>query len=406
MSRRFLWSLSLVALFLGTANVTRGEGGKEVEGKASESGSARAGNKGGTKAAARPLNLFWGDYDDDDRLDVLALVHGHSAHLLRNIGNGEFEDVTVKSGLLGFADEAFHAAWTDYDGDSLLDLFLSSYEGASHLLRQNVNGVFEEVTASSGLPSFAHVVNAEWIGLDGTGNPSLLMATLDGDRYFRNEGGTFTESTLVQGLPKVMGEASGPLTVGEARERMGFPRQAAARFSGANPGNGTVSNLISNCALGLDDLNAANPNLCIKANSKPTLGRLMPLNEFFFVQRLVAGGRVGIHTTSPHPGSIMDVNGRVRMTELQIPTGAFSGAILVSNAAGTAAWTAPPVGPTGPTGATGTAGSAGAAGATGATGATGTAGATGATATAVRDRSNAGGTGAAGTATERRWGDR
>ena len=50
--------------------------------------------------------------------------------LLHNRGDGTFEDVTVKSGLLSLHPTQT-AAWADYDGDGWLDLFVAHESGSA-----------------------------------------------------------------------------------------------------------------------------------------------------------------------------------------------------------------------------------------------------------------------------------
>ena len=75
------------------------------------------------------INLTHADYDNDGHPDVLVIRGGwlreaglHPESLLRNKGNGTFEDVTEAAGLLSFH-PTHTAAWADYDNDGLLDLF-------------------------------------------------------------------------------------------------------------------------------------------------------------------------------------------------------------------------------------------------------------------------------------------
>ena len=63
-------------------------------------------------------------------------------HLLRNVGDGTFEDVTSRSGLSD-SKAPNQALWTDFDGDGRLDLLLPSYEGATHLFRQTEQQTFD-----------------------------------------------------------------------------------------------------------------------------------------------------------------------------------------------------------------------------------------------------------------------
>ena len=80
------------------------------------------------------LNMIHADYNNDGHPDVLVLRGGwlrnHGGYpmsLLRNNGNGTFDDVTEEAGLLS-ANPTQTAAWADYDGDGLLDLFVGREE--------------------------------------------------------------------------------------------------------------------------------------------------------------------------------------------------------------------------------------------------------------------------------------
>ena len=127
--------------------------------------------------------LAWGDYDGDGDPDLfvvnesgpltlsadeLARSPAH-ARLFRNRGDGTFEDVTEAAGVavrgLGMG-----AAWGDYDGDGLLDLFVTRY-GTNLLFRNEGNGRFRDVSEET------HVRGAEgfWTGV------SLADYDRDGD---------------------------------------------------------------------------------------------------------------------------------------------------------------------------------------------------------------------------------
>ena len=71
--------------------------------------------------------------------------------LLRNNGNGTFEDVTEKAGLAGgHLDFCFGVTTGDYDSDGDTDLFICD-AGPNALYRNNGDGTFTEVTRGSGL---------------------------------------------------------------------------------------------------------------------------------------------------------------------------------------------------------------------------------------------------------------
>ncbi len=65
------------------------------------------------------------DYDADGHVDLLVTNYGEDI-LYRNNGDGTFADVTASSGIAG---NGWHtsAVWIDYDRDGQLDLFIASY---------------------------------------------------------------------------------------------------------------------------------------------------------------------------------------------------------------------------------------------------------------------------------------
>jgi hypothetical protein len=99
------------------------------------------------------------DYDNDGfqdiflvngtRLDGVTGTQAPTNHLYRNRGNGTFEDVTQKAGLV-------RTGWGqgvcagDYDNDGYEDIFVS-YFGANALYHNNGNGTFTEVAEKAGV---------------------------------------------------------------------------------------------------------------------------------------------------------------------------------------------------------------------------------------------------------------
>ncbi len=159
------------------------------------------------------LNLVQADYDNDGRLDVLVLrgAWGGSEgrypdSLLHNLGDGRFEDVTEEAGLL-----AFHpgqtAAWADVDLDGWLDLFIGHESTGPErhpcrLMRNLGDGTFEEITVAAGLGVVGFVKGVVWGDVDNDGYPDLFVSRLgEPNLLLRNRGDlTFEDITRTAGV--------------------------------------------------------------------------------------------------------------------------------------------------------------------------------------------------------------
>jgi len=130
------------------------------------------------------------DYDNDGRMDIF-FTNGaklpelektgerFSNALLRNKGNGAFEDVAAKAGLTGKqTGYSFGVAAGDYDNDGNEDLFVAS-AGRNTLYHNNGDGTFSDVTTNSGLdnkkPGLLSV-GAAWFDFDNDGLLDLIVS--------------------------------------------------------------------------------------------------------------------------------------------------------------------------------------------------------------------------------------
>src|SRR5215472_15463688 len=129
------------------------------------------------------------DYDQDGLMD-LYFTNGaklpelkktgpeYYSLLLRNKGDGTFEEVTAKAGLTGAQmDFSFGVAAGDYDNDGYPDLFVSN-AGRNRLYHNNRDGTFTDVTAGSGLddkPKDLLSVQAAWFDYDRDGLLDLIV---------------------------------------------------------------------------------------------------------------------------------------------------------------------------------------------------------------------------------------
>src|SRR6185503_4754703 len=92
-----------------------------------------------------------------------------------NNGNGTFAERTVEAGLLGIV-SGLYIVQTDYNNDSYPDIFVlrGAWLGPAgkipnSLLRNNGNGTFDDVTEEAGILSFHPTQTATWFDFDGDG---------------------------------------------------------------------------------------------------------------------------------------------------------------------------------------------------------------------------------------------
>jgi len=158
--------------------------------------------------------VAWGDYDEDGDQDVFitarfdhlgqetAELLGYShfseipsnssdfialdenatgtTHLMRNNGDGTFTDVSESSGISTDNSTTLGATWADYDGDGDVDLYLSNYghadlenphgTGTTNQMYRNVNGTFVDVTIESNLGNPGHSSASVWADYDHDGD--------------------------------------------------------------------------------------------------------------------------------------------------------------------------------------------------------------------------------------------
>ncbi len=152
------------------------------------------------------LNLIHADYNNDGHPDVLVLrggwlgKHGqYPMSLLRNNGNGTFDDVTEEAGLLSLHPTQT-AAWADYDNDGWLDLFVGHEEraGESHpsaLYHNNGDGTFTDIAPMLGLDHLGMVKGVAWGDYNNDRWPDLYISRNgQPNLLFRNDGKRRPES--------------------------------------------------------------------------------------------------------------------------------------------------------------------------------------------------------------------
>ncbi len=191
----------------------------------------------------------WLDYDNDGRLDLLVVNYvqwtpetnpfcgdeargiriychprvfkGQPNRLYRNRGDGTFEDVSARAGLLAHVGKGMSVALADFDHDARLDMFVTNDAVPNFLFRNNGDGTFTETAlmagvsvTDSGKPISSMGTDSQ--DYDNDGWEDILMTALAGETFplFHNEsgtgrGGAFVEVTQASGLARLTVKASG-----------------------------------------------------------------------------------------------------------------------------------------------------------------------------------------------------
>jgi hypothetical protein len=180
---------------------------------------AGVGNIGNAQAA-----LFV-DLDNDGHPDLFvvnayySMVEDPSSKrrnaLYRNNGNGTFTQIQGEFGPMGPVSGVSAA---DFDGDGLLDLYITYYQDenlvpyhhrieahdgfGNRLLRNRGNMQFQDVTQPSGTASYGWSFASTWADFDGDGKIDLYVANDFGNsNLYRNRGdGTFEDVALKAGV--------------------------------------------------------------------------------------------------------------------------------------------------------------------------------------------------------------
>jgi hypothetical protein len=161
--------------------------------------------KTGLEGGAQSFGVAVGDYDNDGRLDLFVANLGSPNALFHNEGS-RFANRTRAAGVGGGSTNSYSAAWADYDGDGLLDLFVANGSqtagAANYLYHNDGGGRFSEVGAEAGVRGADRSLGCAWGDYDGDGDQDLFVANFgEPNRLYRNDGdGTFTDVARATGV--------------------------------------------------------------------------------------------------------------------------------------------------------------------------------------------------------------
>ena len=190
----------------------------------------------------------WLDYDNDGRLDLFVVNYlqwspetnrscgddergiriychprvfqGLPNRLYRNRGDGTFEDVSARAGILEHVGKGMSVAFADYDHDGRLDVFVTNDTVPNFLFHNKGDGRFEEIALTAGVsvPDTGRAISSMGVDFqdyDNDGWEDLHLTALTGETFplFRNDTGSgragFVETTHSSGLARLTVKSSG-----------------------------------------------------------------------------------------------------------------------------------------------------------------------------------------------------
>jgi enediyne biosynthesis protein E4 len=171
------------------------------------------------------------DIDNDGDPDLFVTTVRHGNHLFENTGAGTFRDITAQAGV-GYVGHSSGAVFFDYDGDGLLDLFLTNVgvyttnergpggyfvglgdafmghlhpdRAESSILYHNLGGNrFRDVSQQLGLVDKSWSGDATALDINEDGFPELYILDMQGgDHLWLNEAGKHFRDATAKYFPK------------------------------------------------------------------------------------------------------------------------------------------------------------------------------------------------------------
>ncbi|MBI4326455.1 MAG: CRTAC1 family protein [Chloroflexi bacterium] len=196
----------------------------------------------------------WSDYDNDGFVDLfIPGVEGNSL-LFHNNGDGTFTRILSGPIVTDFISNNTSVSWADYDNDGFLDLLINGAQATRNFLyHNNRNGTFTRVTtnavATDAWPSRGW--GASWGDYDNDGLPDLFIPGMEwGNRLYHNNGnGVFTNVASGPMLSAPAGGGSRTCAWGDY-DNDGYLDLFVASYNATNRlfhnnGNGTFTQVLS-----------------------------------------------------------------------------------------------------------------------------------------------------------------
>ena len=141
------------------------------------------------------MGIASADYDNDGDLDIYFTNAGPMT-LLRNNGDGTFENVAPAAGVEAPDSVAWGAVFLDYDNDGWRDLYLAvpmmmdaQALPGNQLFRNRGDGTFERLRCNTGAADVGGTIGIAYADYDRDGRMDFVIGNhIEGYRLYRNQG--------------------------------------------------------------------------------------------------------------------------------------------------------------------------------------------------------------------------
>ena len=156
--------------------------------------------------AINNYGIVIGDFDNDGNEDIFVPSRLDENRLLKNMGDGTFQNVTALSGIEN-GGLTMTGAWGDVDNDGDLDLFIGNYytqtaSFTNYLYLNDGNGVFTDISTTSGIDTEDQTRSVHMVDINLDGYLDIYVCNLSQQNVLwqNNGNNTFFNATFSSGL--------------------------------------------------------------------------------------------------------------------------------------------------------------------------------------------------------------
>ncbi|MFQ5640776.1 MAG: FG-GAP-like repeat-containing protein [bacterium] len=301
------------------------------------------------------MGSSWGDFDGDNVLDLfVANRNNQNNFLYRNNGDGTFTKITTGT-VVKEGGSSLGSAWADFDNDGDLDLSVTNEDGTNFLYTNRGDGTFTKITTGAVVNDFGRSHGAAWSDFDRDGDLDLFVANSNNENNLLYSNSLAPEGNRWLNI-KCVGTASNTSAIGAKVQVkatvFGQPKWQLREISAQSGGGSGGQNLHAAYGLGdaavvdtikiewpsgiVDILTNIEPNQFLTI-SEAVANRAPIANVAFSDTTLIVGGPALSRDLEAEPTVFSDEDGdpliyRAGSSNSSVATAGVSGSVLTVTA--------------------------------------------------------------------------